>query len=54
MSEWMRQVLESKRGFRRRLASLPITEKLRLLEELRARTLAIRAARRTQKTQPVR
>jgi hypothetical protein len=45
MSDWMRQVLESKRAMRQRLGSLPIAEKLALLEKLRARTLVIRAAR---------
>jgi len=33
---------ESKRDFRRRLASRPIAEKLRLLDSLRERMLAIR------------
>jgi len=33
---------ESKRDFRRRLAALPIAEKLRLLDSLRERMLAIR------------
>ena len=45
MSDWMRQVLESKRAMRKHLAALPIAEKLNLREKLRARTLAIRAAR---------
>jgi hypothetical protein len=38
------RVLESKRDFRRRLATLPIAEKLRMLDALRVRTLAIRRA----------
>jgi len=37
-------VLESKRDFRRQLAALPIGEKLRMLDALRVRTLAIRRA----------
>jgi hypothetical protein len=37
-----RRVLESKRDFRRQLAALPIGEKLRMLDALRVRTLAIR------------
>ena len=36
------RVLESKRAFRRQLAALPIAEKLRMLDALRVRTLAIR------------
>ena len=45
MSDWMSKVLESKRAMRSRLAALPIAEKLVLLDKLRARSLAIRAAR---------
>jgi galactokinase len=41
MSDWMRQVLESKRAMRRRLQALPFSEKLILLEKLRDRSLAI-------------
>jgi len=37
----MRQVLESKREMRKRLAALPFSEKLVLLEKLRDRSLAI-------------
>jgi hypothetical protein len=36
------RILESKRQHRRALAALPIAEKLRLLDELRQRTLDIR------------
>jgi hypothetical protein len=32
MSEWMRRVLESKRGARRRFAARPFSEKVKLLE----------------------
>jgi len=41
MSHWMRKVLESKRATRQRLAALPFSEKLKLLEKLRDRSLAI-------------
>ena len=37
-------IVESKRKYRSELANLPIAEKLRMLDELRDRTLAIRAA----------
>lgn len=46
MSDWMRQMLASKRALRRRLAALPITEKLAILERLRARSLLIAASRK--------
>lgn len=42
----MRKILESKRAYRQALASHPIAEKLRMLDELRQRTLAIRRAAR--------
>lgn len=37
-------ILESKRAYRRRLAARPIAEKLAILDEMRARTLALRPA----------
>jgi len=43
MSQWMRQVLESKRKLRNELAALPFSEKLKLLEKLRARSLTLAA-----------
>jgi hypothetical protein len=43
----LEKILKSKREFRRRLAALPIGEKLDMLDALRERTLAIRASRRT-------
>ena len=43
MSRWLRQVLESKRKLRSELATLPFSEKLKLLEKLRARSLALAA-----------
>ncbi len=44
MSADFSRIEESKRQMRRRLAALPFTEKLRIVEELRERTLAIRAS----------
>ena len=41
MSDWMRQVLESKRAMRQKLQALSFAEKLELLEKLRDRSLAI-------------
>jgi len=41
MSEWMRKVLESKRATRQRLRELSFSEKVKLLEKLRDRTLGI-------------
>ncbi len=47
MSEQMRRILESKRAMRTRLAALPFAEKLRILEKLRARSLAIASSRKS-------
>jgi len=44
MSERMRQILESKRAMRRQLAELPFSDKIKLLEQLRERALAIAAS----------
>lgn len=41
MSDWMRKVLESKHAMRQRLRALSFSEKLKLLEKLRDRSLAI-------------
>ncbi len=41
MSDWMRKVLESKRAARQRLRALSFSEKLKLLEKLRDRSLEI-------------
>ena len=38
----LQKIIESKRALRRKLASLPVAEKLRMLEALRERELAIR------------
>ena len=37
-------IQESKRAFRQKLAHLPIAEKLRMLDQLRLRTIAIKKA----------
>lgn len=42
MSFDLQKILESKRAFRRELAARPIAEKLRILDALRERELAIR------------
>ena len=41
MSDWMRKVLESKRATRQRLRQLSFSEKVKLLEKLRDRSLTI-------------
>jgi len=38
------RIWQSKRALRRRLAAAPIAEKLRMLDELRERALALRGA----------
>lgn len=45
MTPDLQQILESKRVFRRALAARDISEKLAMLDELRARTLTLRSAR---------
>ena len=42
MSFDLQEILESKRALRRNLAARPIAEKLRMLDALRERELAIR------------
>lgn len=44
MSSSLQKILESKRALRRELATRPVAEKLRMLEAMRERTIAIRAA----------
>lgn len=44
MSFDLQRILESKRAFREHLAARPIAEKLRMLDELRERAVALRAA----------
>ena len=41
ISDRMQKILESKRETRKRLAALPFSEKVKLLEQLRDRSLAI-------------
>jgi hypothetical protein len=41
MSDWLRKILESKRAVRQHLQALPFAEKIKILEKLRARSLAI-------------
>jgi hypothetical protein len=41
MSETMRKILESKRAMRRKLSALPFSQKIKLLEQLRERSLLI-------------
>ena len=41
MNNWIRKILESKRQMRNHLAALPFSEKIKLLEKLRDRSLAI-------------
>jgi len=41
MSDWMRKVLESKQQMRKMLTALPFSKKIKLLEKLRDRSLAI-------------
>ena len=45
MKEWMRKILESKRQKRQQLAALPFSEKVKILEKLRDRSLAIGVVR---------
>jgi hypothetical protein len=44
MSDQMRKILESKRTVRRQLAALPFAAKVKLLEQLRDRALAVAAS----------
>ena len=45
MSFDLEKILESKRAFRRTLATRPVAEKLRILEALRQRAITIRKGR---------
>lgn len=42
MTSSLEKIIESKRALRRELAALPIAEKLRIVEMLRERQIAIR------------
>ena len=46
MTPDLAKIIDGKRKMRQRLAALPIAEKLRLLDALQERTLAIRESRR--------
>jgi hypothetical protein len=54
MSFDLQKMLESKRAYRQQLAARPIGEKLRILDALRERTLAIRGNSRDSETLMVR
>ena len=41
MNERMRNILESKRAMRRKLSALPFSDKVKLLEQLRERSLLV-------------
>ena len=45
----LQKILESKRALRRKLAGRPVAEKLRMLDSLRERELAIRGRERGRK-----
>ena len=47
MSLDLQKILESKGAFRRKLAARPVAEKLRMLDAMRERELAIRRNART-------
>ena len=46
MSFDLQRILESKRALRQQLAARPVAEKLRMLDDMRERTLALRGASR--------
>jgi hypothetical protein len=50
MSEWIQRLIESKRAYRSKLATLPFEEKIILLGKLRQRSLLIQTAKRERKT----
>jgi len=52
MTSELRKIAAAKREFRRRQTALPVAEKLRRLDALRERELAIRAARKTGRRAP--
>jgi hypothetical protein len=47
MTPSLQKILESKRALRRELVSRPVAEKLRMLEAMRERELAIGSRRQT-------
>ncbi len=54
MTELMRRIIESKRACRQELATLPVGEKLRLVEQMIADTRAITATQPPKPANPVR
>jgi hypothetical protein len=44
MNEWMQKLLESKRAMRQNLSTLSFTEKIKILERLRHRSLVTAAS----------
>lgn len=54
MNEWIRQVIERKRAWRRQMARLPVGEKLRVVEQMIKETQAIAASRPPKPANPVR
>lgn len=51
MSFDLQRILESKRALRQQLAAKPVAEKLRMLDDLRERALALRGAGRLSSTE---
>ena len=45
MSDWIQRLIESKRAHRAKLAALPFVEKIKLLDQLRQRSLLLNAGR---------
>ena len=54
MNELMQSILEGKRAQRRKLAALPVGEKLRMLEQMIADTRTIAATRPVKTESPIR
>lgn len=54
MTDLMQQIIESKRARRKQLASLPVGEKLRILEQMIESTRAIAASRPVKPANPAR
>jgi hypothetical protein len=52
MTNWMLKILESKRATRQRLRELSFSEKLKLLEKLRERSLVISRSPLRQRQHP--
>ena len=52
MDESFKRILESKAAYRLRLAHKPVAEKLRIVEQLAERALAIRESRKQSQPSP--